>query len=149
MGQPSTQAIARILWPMVRSISRIGSTTTRPEKIARDSLLPLADSWRTIDQSRHDVVIMTARVIGDADLAFLVRSNLRYRFIYSRPLGSTIPDGTLKQSMIRQCARDLGVSLAWMRYNAFMFDDSENVRNALQSMGIKVYNPISYNARNA
>ena len=46
-----------------------------PEKIARDSLLPLADSWRTIDQTRHDVVIMTARVIGDADLAFLVRSN--------------------------------------------------------------------------
>ena len=120
-----------------------------PEKIARDSLLPLADSWRTIDQTRHDVVIMTARVIGDADLAFLVRSNLRYRFIYSRPIGSTIADGILKQSMIRQCARDLGVSLAWMRYNAFMFDDSENVRNALQSMGIRVYNPISYNARNA
>ena len=111
--------------------------------------LPLADSWRTIDQSRHDVVIMTARVIGDADLAFLVRSNLRYRFIYSRPIGSTIADGILKQSMIRQCARDLGVSLAWMRFNAFMFDDSENVRNALQSMGIRVYNPISYNARNA
>ena len=117
-----------------------------PENVAKDSLLPLADSWRTIDQSRHDVVIMTARVIGDADLAFLVRSNLRYRFIYSRPIGSTIADGILKQSMIRQCARDLGRSLAWMRYNAFMFDDSKNVRNALQSMGIRVYNPIQYNS---
>ena len=120
-----------------------------PENVAKDSLLPLAHSWRTIDQSQHTVVIMTSRVIGNADLAFLAHSDLRYRFIYSRPEGSLIPCGQLKAAMVRQCARDLGVSLAWMRYNAYMFDDSENVRNALQSMGIRVYNPISYNARNA
>ena len=41
-----------------------------PENVAKDSLLPLAHSWRTIDQSQHTVVIMTSRVIGDADLAF-------------------------------------------------------------------------------
>ena len=41
-----------------------------PENVAKDSLLPLAHSWRTIDQSRDIVVVMTSRVIGDADLHF-------------------------------------------------------------------------------
>ena len=75
-----------------------------PENVAKDSLLPLAHSWRTIDQSRDIVVIMTSRVIADADLAFLARSGLRYRFIYSRPEGSMIPCGQLKAAMVRQCA---------------------------------------------
>ena len=120
-----------------------------PENVAKDSLLPLADSWKTIDQSRDDVVIMTSRVIADADLAFLARSGLRYRFIYSRPEGSMIPCGQLKTAMVLQCARDLGRSLAWMQSNAYMFDDSNEVREALASIKIKCYNPISYNARNA
>ena len=85
-----------------------------PENVARDSLLPLADSWKTIDQSRDDVVIMTSRVIADADLAFLAGAGLRYRFIYSRPMGSMIPCGQLKTAMVLQCARDLGRSLAWI-----------------------------------
>ena len=120
-----------------------------PENVARDSLLPLADSWKTIDQSRHDVVIMTSRVIADADLAFLARSGLRYRFIYSRPEGSMIPCGQLKSAMVRQCAKDLGWSLARFTQQAYMFDDSEEVRESLTAMGVRCYNPISYNARNA
>ena len=42
-----------------------------PEKIARDSLLPMAESWKTINRQNHQIVIMTARVIGKADLKFL------------------------------------------------------------------------------
>ena len=120
-----------------------------PENVARDSLLPLADSWKTIDQSRDDVVIMTSRVIADADLAFLAGAGLRYRFIYSRPMGSMIPCGQLKAAMVRQCARDLGWSLARLTKQAYMFDDSGEVREALTAMGVRCYNPISYNARNA
>ena len=120
-----------------------------PENVAKDSLLPLAHSWRTIDQSQHTVVIMTSRVIGDADLAFLARSDLRYRFIYSRPEGSQIPCGQLKAAMVRQCARDLGWSLARLTKHAYMFDDSGEVRETLTAMGVRCYNPISYNARNA
>jgi len=120
-----------------------------PENVAKDSLLPLANSWKTIDQSRDIVVIMTSRVIADADLAFLARSGLRYRFIYSRPQGSMIPCGQLKAAMVRQCARDLGWSLARFTKQAYMFDDSGEVREALTAMGVRCYNPISYNARNA
>ena len=120
-----------------------------PENVAKDSLLPLADSWKTIDQSRDDVVIMTSRVIADADLAFLAGAGLRYRFIYSRPMGSMIPCGQLKAAMVRQCARDLGWSLARLTKQAYMFDDSGEVREALTAMGVRCYNPISYNARNA
>ena len=37
-----------------------------PEKIMADTLLPLASQWKAIDRNRHSIVIMTARVIGDA-----------------------------------------------------------------------------------
>ena len=120
-----------------------------PENVAKDSLLPLADSWKTIDQSRDIVVILTSRVIADADLAFLARFGLRYRFIYSRPMGSQISCGQLKAAMVRQCARDLGWSLARLTKQAYMFDDSGEVRESLTAMGVRCYNPISYNARNA
>jgi hypothetical protein len=118
-----------------------------PEKIARDTLLPLADEWRTIDPAKHDIVVMTARVLQDADYNFLQTNGLFFDKIYSRNLGDTSPDGELKTRMIFECARDLGRSLAWMRSNAYMFDDSNEVRKALHSLNIKCYNPNSINAR--
>lgn len=116
-----------------------------PEKIARDSLLPLAADMKTINRKAHDIVIMTARVLQEADYNFLLGNGLFCDKIYSRRLGDSSPDGELKTRMILKCARDLSRSLAWMRSNAYMFDDSNEVKKALQSMGIRVYNPTKYN----
>ena len=70
-----------------------------PEKIARDSLLPMAESWKTINRQNHQIVIMTARVIGKADLKFLADNGLGYDRIYSRAFGDTTPDDILKNRM--------------------------------------------------
>ena len=40
--------------------------------IAKDKLLPLAEGWRSIDRSRHQIVVMTARVMGMVDYTFLI-----------------------------------------------------------------------------
>jgi FMN phosphatase YigB (HAD superfamily) len=82
-----------------------------PEKIAADSLLPMAESWKTINRQNNQIVIMTARVIGKADFKFL----------------------------------DMRKSLAWIRSNAYMFDDNNSVRQCLTGLGIRCYNPTSYN----
>ena len=42
-----------------------------PEKIWRDSLLPLAHQWRTQYARGAEIVVCTARVMQDADYAFL------------------------------------------------------------------------------
>ena len=116
-----------------------------PEKIARDSLLPMAESWKTINRQNHQIVIMTARVIGAADLKFLADNGLGYDRIYSRAFGDTTPDDILKKRMISRLAVDFKKSLAWIRSNAYMFDDNKNVRKCLTGFGINCYNPTNYN----
>ena len=116
-----------------------------PEKIAKDSLLPMAESWKTINRQNHQIVIMTARVIGAADLKFLADNGLGYDRIYSRAFGDTTPDDILKKRMISRLAVDFKKSLAWIRSNAYMFDDNKNVRKCLTGFGINCYNPTNYN----
>ena len=118
-----------------------------PEKIAKDSLLPMAESWKTINRQNHQIVIMTARVVGAADLKFLADNGLGYDLIYSRAFGDTTPDDILKKRMILKLRVDLRKSLAWIRSNAYMFDDNKNVRQCLTGFGIRCYNPTNYNER--
>ena len=116
-----------------------------PEKIAKDSLLPMAESWKTINRQNHQNVIMTARVIGKADLKFLADNGLGYDRIYSRAFGDTTPVDILKKRMISRLAVDFKRSLAWIRSNAYMFDDNKSVRQCLTGFGIRCYNPTNYN----
>ena len=116
-----------------------------PEKIALDSLLPLADSWKTINRERDQIAIMTARVIGKHDIKFLRDNGLEYDYIYSRAFGDTTPDDILKKRMILKLRVDMKKSLAWIRSNSYMFDDNNSVRKCLTGFGIRCYNPTNYN----
>lgn len=116
-----------------------------PEKIANDSLLPMAASWQTINRQNHQIVIMTARVIGKADCKFLDDNRLGYDYIYSRTFGDNTPDDILKKRMILKLRVDMRKSLAWIRSNAYMFDDNNSVRKCLTGLGIRCYNPTNYN----
>ena len=116
-----------------------------PERIANDSLLPMAASWQTINRQNHQIVIMTARVIGKADCKFLDDNRLGYDYIYSRAFGDNTPVDILKKRMILKLRVDMRKSLAWIRSNAYMFDDNNSVRKCLTGLGIRCYNPTNYN----
>jgi hypothetical protein len=88
---------------------------------------------------------MTARVIGAADFKFLDDNRLSYDYIYSRAFGDNTPDDILKKRMVYKMAMDMRKSLAWIRSNAYMFDDNNSVRKCLTGLGIRCYNPTSYN----
>ena len=117
------------------------------EKIMGDSLLPLADQWRKAQAKGAEIVICTARVIGEHDLEFLAKHGLKYDAMLSRPMGASTPDDLLKWAALRQYAQSIGKS--WKNFCAFslMFDDNERVISPLASKGVRVYNAISINER--
>ena len=118
-----------------------------PEKIAADSELPLANHWRTIQQGRHNrVLVCTARVFGDADLLWLESRGLYADAILSRPLGDSSPDADLKENLLRQWSAENSIPWARFSRSALIYDDNLNVLNRLDSIGIAGYNALSINA---
>ncbi len=89
-----------------------------PEKILADSLLPLADKMRSVRSGNDTVAGITARVIGDTDLAFMSRNGLKFDYLYSRAEGNNTPDDLLKRRAILKLAKKLQKSMNWMRKNA-------------------------------
>ena len=118
-----------------------------PEKILADSLLPLAKKMREVNREIDKVAIITARVIQDADLAFLKRNDLRFDYLYSRAQGNTSPDDILKQRAIFRLAAKMNKSIAWMRKNAIFFDDNLEVLNMVRYNGIRTINATLANER--
>ena len=115
------------------------------EKILADSLLPLADHWRSLKAKGTEIVICTARVMGEHDLEFLAKNGLEYDALLSRPIGNNSPDSLLKYGMLRDYANSLGKSWANFCARSIMFDDNQNVIETLANKGLRVYNAISIN----
>ena len=118
-----------------------------PEKIARDTLLPLAKQMRENFKRGAEIVVCTARVMQCADFEFLRKHGLRAHAILSRPMGDSTPDWLLKDKMLRQYARKRGIS--WARFCKFstMIDDNKNVIAHLNRLGLYVYDAVPFNER--
>jgi hypothetical protein len=87
--------------------------------------------------------------MGEDDLKFLERNNLKYDWLYSRMEGDTTTDDILKRRMIFDLAWDLGKSIAWVKANAYFFDDNKKVRNIMAENGIRAFDPTAYNFKNS
>jgi hypothetical protein len=115
------------------------------EKIMADTLLPLAQHWRTFQAAGNEIVVCTARVMGVWDNVFLADHGLTADAILSRPLGCADADADLKENLLRDYARTNGQSWALFSRTAVMYDDNMGVLNRLSSLGIDCYNAISIN----
>ena len=118
-----------------------------PELIAKDRLLPLAGHWKTQRARGCEIVVCTARVMGEADYRFLADNGLRFHGMISRAEGDTSPDAILKERGLRNYAASAGIP--WARFIRFsvMLDDNESVINHLTARGLRVYNSLELNAR--
>ena len=120
------------------------------EKIMADKLLPLADHWKTAAvYPWNEVVVCTARVMGEHDHAFLALHGLKAAAILSRPLGDCSGDADLKERLLRQYASDTGRSWARFCLSAVMYDDNESVVKMAYLNNIDAYNAISLNKKMA
>ena len=118
-----------------------------PEKIARDSLLPLAKQMRENFKRGAEIVVCTARVLQCADYEFLREHGLRAHAILSRPMGDNTSDHLLKERLLREYARKRGIS--WARFCKFstMLDDNQNVITHLTNIGLWIHNAVPFNER--
>ena len=118
-----------------------------PEKIAQDSLLPLAKQMRENFKRGAEIVVCTARVLQCADYEFLREHGLRAHAILSRPIGDNTSDHLLKERLLREYARKRGIS--WARFCKFstMLDDNQNVIAHLNRLGLYVYDAVPFNER--
>ena len=112
-----------------------------PEKIANDSLLPLAKEIRNRKAKGDYVIVCTARNISDADIEFLKRHDIMPHKLISRPLGNMEGDAILKAKQLRS----LFSLKQFAKAAKIMFDDAASVRGALRKLDIAVLHPNRYN----
>jgi hypothetical protein len=103
-----------------------------PENISRDTLLPLADLWKTLDKQGQMIGVCTARVLQDADYEFLADNGLEYDFILSRPMGDSTGDADLKERLLNE------QGIKPEQITAF-FDDNEGVLARLKQLNIQAF----------
>lgn len=117
------------------------------EKIAKDGLLPLAESMRKTYEAGHHVIVCTARVMGPADIAFLEQHGLKYHALLSRREGERTADGALKQRLLTCYLNRLQRSWTRVSFADFiMFDDNWNVLDTVRRMGIAAFDAVQMNA---
>lgn len=116
-----------------------------PDKIWLDSLLPLAKEWRAQYARGAEIVVCTARVMQEADYAFLNHHGLIAHTILSRPMGDSTGDWLLKDKMLRRYARERGLSWARLCATSVMMDDNASVITHLNSQGLTVYDAVELN----
>jgi len=116
------------------------------EKIALDSLLPLADVWKRYRDEGHTIVVCTARVMGEHDIAFLANNDLIYDHLLSRPLGDMSRDGDLKSRLLAEWADANWLPANW-RDNAIMFDDNLGVIERMLAENLLTYDATRLNKK--
>lgn len=117
-----------------------------PEKIAKDSLLPLATHWKGLRAKGETIGVCTARVLQDADYQFLADNGLDCDFILSREMGDNSGDGILKEKLLRQYADKISTPFDAFTANIKAFyDDNKIVLKTLDALNIKAYNALELN----
>jgi len=112
-----------------------------PNKIFRDSLLPLARTMRQHIIEGARVIICTSRVMSEADFAFLRLHRLMCNVVLHRSHSDKRADGEYK------FAKLTGYLSQQELKGAIMFDDAAEVRSSIRSLGVVVLNPDPINER--
>lgn len=116
------------------------------ENTLRDSLLPLANFWKSLDLSETYVVVCTARTWADFDQEFLDMHGLKaHKILHRKADGSENhkKDAVLKQLWLR---RVLNLR-QFKNLPAIMFDDAAPVISHLRKAGLTVLNSVKVNHR--
>ena len=115
------------------------------EKVAQDTLLPLARVMASAHNVNIRIIVCTARVMASADYYFLQQHGLFADYILSRPEGDTSGDAQLKIRLLNDFVKSQGIS--WKRFiqGAVMFDDNQTVIKALKSIGLNVVDAVQTN----
>jgi hypothetical protein len=121
-----------------------------PEKIALDTLLPLAVLMAYQYSIKGNMVaICTARVMSPYDWRFLNDNSKYVPFHYAmhRPEGCTTGDAELKKQQILKLVRELNLSPYQFHNHVEVFDDNPTVLKMCDQLGIKSHCSLKLNAQ--
>lgn len=115
------------------------------ENTLQDTLLPLADYWKSLDLSETYVIVCTARTWSDFDQEFLDMHGLRAHKIIARftPAQCKMRDADLKR-------RGLSKLFALRQFHKlpkYMFDDAKPVIAEMRRMGLVCLNSHKVNRK--
>lgn len=117
-----------------------------PEKIAKDSLLPISKIMIEAKKVGNVVGICTARVLQQADYDFLSANGLQYDFVLSRKMGDNTGDADLKENLLREYATTHNIDFNdFCRMIDLFYDDNKAVLARLESLNIKAFDAILTN----
>jgi phosphoglycolate phosphatase-like HAD superfamily hydrolase len=116
------------------------------ESIFRDSLLPLAKTFKALDRSENYIVICTARAMNRDDYDYLADRGLDAHLILCRPLDGSenhVKDAKLKRRKIQRL-RNLR---QFSGLPVVMFDDAKPVVAEMRRIGVACLNAIKVNRK--
>ena len=114
-------------------------------KVMRDSLLPLAKHWKTIQEKKNVyIAVITARVMADADYDYLRFKRLKADKIMSRAFFDHRPDHIMKRQKILTWLFDNNIK-NWS--DVTFYDDNKNVLQMLLDLGINAKDSIKINRK--
>ncbi len=116
------------------------------ESIFRDTLLPLADTFKRLDRKENYVVICTARAMNQDEWDYLAQHGLDAHLVLCRPEDGSenhIKDPVLKARKIQRLR-----NLKQFRGKpVVMFDDSYPVIRKMREIGVACLNAVKVNQR--
>jgi FMN phosphatase YigB (HAD superfamily) len=116
------------------------------ESIFRDTLLPLADTFKRMCRQDNYIVICTARAMNQDDRDFLKHFELDAHLVLCRPEDGSenhIKDPVLKARKIQRLR-----NLKQFRGKpVVMFDDSQPVIRRMREIGVACLNAVKVNQR--
>ena len=115
------------------------------ENILRDSMLPLAGKMIEGIADGLDIVILTSRVMGKADLAWLKMRGMLAPTILSRSVADDRPTGAYKLARLHDLAIMRKMNFSDLTRKIIMWDDCKNVQSVLGNAGVRVIDPVQYN----
>lgn len=115
-----------------------------PELVFRDTLLPFAEFWKSLQVGGSYPSICTSRVISSLEHDFLAMHSLHYEHFIHRADGDFRSDADYKVARIREHLDATG----WAAADTTLYDDHAGVREAVKAvLGLRVFNPVPYNTR--
>lgn len=115
------------------------------ENTLKDSLLPLARFWKSLDLKNTYVIVCTARSWADFDQEFLdIHGLFAHKILHRKADGSEnhTPDAKLKSKWLKMLNLKQFKNLP-----AIMFDDANPVITEMRLSGLTCMNAISVNKR--
>lgn len=112
--------------------------------VMKDSLLPFARYWKALQVDGAFPSICTSRTISHLEIDFLLKHGLHYEKFISRARGDMRGDADYKVARIREHLDATG----WTASETTLYDDHPEVRAAVkQILGVRVFDPVPFNAR--